>query len=179
MAKFHIGDKVKCTDNFFEYHCKDKIGKVVSDADNENAIGVEFEDYVNGLSLGGQGRVGHCLYLPECLLISADIKSNIPLRGCDVETNAADNKFTTKTSHIKDKSEFTDKEILDSLYTCSRHGCIGCSLKGHDHCIAQLLTLAMKLIQRQQKEINDAKLYKEFAEKVATDVAMIEKEKQI
>ena len=158
MFKFHIGDKVKCTDNFFEYPCKDKIGRVVSDADNENAIGVEFEDYVNGHSFGGQGRLGHCLYLPECLLISADIKSNIP---------------------FEDKSEFTDKEILNSLSTCSRHGCIGCSLKGRDHCIAQLLTLAMKLIQRQQNEINDAKLYKEFAEKVATDVAMIEKEKQI
>ena len=158
MAKFHIGDKVKCTDNFFEYPCKDKIGKVVSDADNENAIGVEFEDCVNGLSLGGQGRVGHCLYLPECLLISADIKSNIP---------------------FEDKSEFTDKEILNSLSTCSRHGCIGCSLKGHDHCIAQLLTLAIELIQRQQKEINDAKSYKEFAEKVGADVAMTEKEKQI
>ena len=158
MSKFHIGDKVKCTDNFFEYPCKDKIGRVVSNADDENAIGVEFEDYVSGLSLGGQGRVGHCLYLPECLLISADIKSNIP---------------------FEDKSEFTDKEILNSLSTCSRHGCIGCSLKGRDHCIAQLLTLAIKLIQRQQNEINDAKLYKEFAEKVATDVAMIEKEKQI
>ena len=158
MSKFHIGDKVKCTDNFFEYPCKDKIGRVVSNADDENAIGVEFEDCVNGLSLGGQGRVGHCLYLPECLLISADIKSNIP---------------------FEDKSEFTDKEILNNLSTCSRHGCIGCSLKGRDHCIAQLLTLAMKLIQRQQNEINDAKLDKEFAEKVATDVAMIEKEKQI
>lgn len=158
MSKFHIGDKVKCTDNFFEYPCKDKIGRVVSNADDENAIGVEFEDYVNGLSLGGQGRVGHCLYLPECLLISADIKSNIP---------------------FEDKSEFTDKEILNSLSTCSRHGCIGCSLKGHNHCITHLLTLAIELIQRQQKEINDAKLYKEFAEKVATDVAMIEKEKQI
>ena len=158
MSKFHIGDKVKCIDNFFEYPCKDKIGKVISDTDNEDAIVVEFEDYVDGHSFGGQGHVGHCLYLPEHLLISADIKSNIP---------------------FEDKSEFTDKEILDSLYTCSRHGCIGCSLKGHDHCIAQLLTLAMKLIQRQQKEINDAKLYKESAEKVAIDVAMIEKEKQI
>ena len=118
----------------------------------------EFEDYVNGLSLGGQGRVGHCLYLPECLLISADIKSNIP---------------------FEDKSEFTDKEILNSLYTCSRHGCIGCSLKGRDHCITQLLILAIELIQRQQNEVNNAKSYKEFAKKVATDVAMTEKEKKI
>lgn len=80
---------------------------------------------------------------------------------------------------FEDKSEFTDKEILNSLYTCSRHGCIGCSLKGHDHCITQLLTLAIELIQRQQKEINNAKSYKEFAKKVATDVAMTEKEKKI
>lgn len=158
MSKFRIGDKVKCTDNFFEYHCKDKIGRVISDTDDENTIVVEFEDYVDGHSFGGQGRVGHCLYLPSNLLVSIDAEPNIP---------------------FEDKSEFTDKEILDSLYTCSRHGCIGCSLKGRDHCIAQLLTLAIKLIQRQQKEIKDAKPYKEFAEKVATDVAMTEKEKQI
>lgn len=96
--------------------------------------------------------------MPSNLLVSIDAEPNIP---------------------FEDKSEFTDKEILNSLYTCSRHGCIGCSLKGHDHCITQLLTLAIELIQRQQKEINDAKSYKEFAKKVATDVAMTEKEKQI
>lgn len=96
--------------------------------------------------------------MPSNLLVSIDAEPNIP---------------------FEDKSEFTDKEILNSLYTCSRHGCIGCSLKGHDHCITQLLILAIELIQRQQKEINNAKSYKEFAEKVATDVAMTEKEKKI
>lgn len=76
MSKFHIGDKVKCTDNFFEYPCKDKIGRVVIDTDREDVVAVEFEDYVDGHSLGGQGHLEHCLYLPEHLLISADIKSN-------------------------------------------------------------------------------------------------------
>ena len=180
MSKFHIGDKVKCIDNFFKYTCKNKIGRIVDfDDDIDGAVAVEFEDYVDGHSLDGRGHLGHCLYLPDHLLIGVDIESNTPLCSCDIEANAADNKFTAKTSNIKDKSEFTDKEILDSLYTCSRHGCIGCSLKGHDHCITQLLILAIELIQRQQKEINNAKSYKEFAKKVATDVAMTEKEKKI
>lgn len=159
MSKFHIGDKVKCTDNFFKYHCKNKIGRIVDfDEYIDDAVAVEFEDYVDGHSLGGRGHAGCCLFLPSNLLVGIDAEPNIP---------------------FEDKSEFTDKEILDSLYTCSRHGCMGCSLKGHDHCITQLLTLAIELIQRQQKEINNAKSYKEFAKKVATDVAMTEKEKKI
>ena len=156
MSKFHIGDKVKCTDNFLKYPCKDKIGRIIDSAEDcsYDVVGVEFENYVYGHSCSNRGHAGCCLFLPSKLLVSIDAESNML---------------------FEDKLEFTDKEILDSLYTCSRSGCIGCSLKGYDHCITRLLILAIEIIQRQQKEINDAKSCKEFDEKVATDATMIEK----
>lgn len=195
MSKFHIGEKVKCTDNFFEYPCKDKIGRIIDSAEDcgNDVVGVEFEDYVHGHSCSGRSYIGHCLFLPENLLISAGIKSNIPLRSCNIETKTVDDEFATENNYIKARPEFTDKEILDSLYACSCHECTAeCLLKGHDDCMSYLPSLAIKLVQSQQRKIDTIEkeneklrltikdvsatlkeLIKEI--KVATDATMTEK----
>lgn len=179
MSKFHIGEKVKCTDNLidnvFDYHCKGRVGTVVEVCDG-GIVAVEFDDYG--------------LYLPDNVLISIDAKYDT-----SYEQGVITYSPTTETNYIKDKSEFTDEEILDSLYACRRTECVaGCSLKEQDNCMSYLLTLAIELIQRQQKKISsvekedenlrstikdicnaipslfftdDAKSYKVFAEKVA------------
>lgn len=68
--KFRAGDRVKCMDNFFEFPCKYKVGTVIAgDDDYDDVVAVEFDDYVDGHSLGGQGHEGHCLWLPDNLLV--------------------------------------------------------------------------------------------------------------
>lgn len=183
MSEFHIGEKVKCTDNFFEYPCKDKIGRIIDyKACDDNVVGVEFEDYVHGHSCSGRGYMGHCLFLPENLLISADIKSNIPLlHSCNIKTNietkTVDNEFATENNHIKAKPEFTDKEILDSLYTHSCHECTaGCLLEGHDDCMPYLPTFAIELLQSQQRKIDTIEKENEKLRLTIKDVSSTLKE---
>ncbi len=57
-------------DNFFEFPCKYKVGTVITYADRcDDVVGVEFDDYVDGHGLDGQGHEGYCLWLPANLLV--------------------------------------------------------------------------------------------------------------
>lgn len=91
IPKFRAGDRVKCMDDFFEFPCKYKVGTVITyDDDCDDIVAVEFDDYVDGHSLDGQGHEGHCLWLPDNLLVSIGDES-----GTSLYNEFLDDQFTS------------------------------------------------------------------------------------
>lgn len=119
MKEFKIGDRVKVkNDIWYKPSIEDETGTVIKI--DGSSVGVEFDNYVDGHSLGGEGKYGHCwLCFPNMLKhIKGENKIVICRNGNEV---VAVDKMTGKKGVAKcnpeDKFDFITgaKLALDRL----------------------------------------------------------------
>lgn len=102
MAKFKIGDRVKCVRAVANnMYVLDKIGTiVVNDCVN---YGVEFDEFIHGHGCDYNGKYGHCWWCRESALVKVVCSNKIVITADDKTTTAKmyDGKEVVKTAIAK------------------------------------------------------------------------------